>query len=375
MKCQRTACGRDIPEDALFCPYCGKKQQHTAAPKPRKRANGKGSVYRRGKSWCAQSRIYRGGVLVFERIKGGFPTRAAAEEYLDGYTRTGVAPRSMRLIDCWMALQETKKWQALSKDKRSHYGTAWRRLERIQMQVVGQIPFKVLQELTDAAPGDYYAHRDIKTLLGKLYEVAVTSEALDMAQDKTALIELPPVPDSERDAYTVDEVHGMWMAYRAGDDLARYALILCYTGMRPGELMQLDLSNIDLQRQRIVGGIKTAAGKNREIPIVTAIVPLVAEAMQVATHGLADGCREHFYDRWCPSVERWGGRPHMTAHSCRHTLATAMEAAGVSVLLQKLILGHAVKDITQHYSRHQPFEDKLAAVERATAIFNEDAGS
>lgn len=97
--------------------------------------------------------------------------------------------------------------------------------------------------------------------------------------------------------------------------------------------------------------------------------------MQVATHGLADGCREHFYDRWCPSVERWGGRPHMTAHSCRHTLATAMEAAGVPVLLQKLILGHAVKDITQHYSRHQPFEDKLAAVERATAIFNEDAGS
>lgn len=209
MKCQRTACGRDIPEDALFCPYCGKKQQHTAAPKPRKRANGKGSVYRRGKSWCAQSRIYRGGVLVFERIKGGFPTRAAAEEYLDGYTRTGVVPRSMRLIDCWMALQKTKKWQALSKDKRSHYGTAWRRLERIQMQVVGQIPFKVLQELTDAAPGDYYAHRDIKTLLGKLYEVAVTSEALDMAQDKTALIELPPVPDSERDAYTVDEVNGM----------------------------------------------------------------------------------------------------------------------------------------------------------------------
>ena len=41
------------------------------------------------------------------------------------------------------------------------------------------------------------------------------------------------------------------------------------------------------------------------------------------------------------------------------------------MLLQKLILGHAVRDITEHYSRHQAFEDKLAAVERATAIFNE----
>ena len=166
----------------------------------------------------------------------------------------------------------------------------------------------------------------------------------------------------------------MWAAYRAGDDMARYALILCYTGMRPGELMQLQLKNIDLQRQCIIGGIKTAAGKKREIPIATAIVPLVAEAMQVATHGLADGCREHFYDRWCPSVERWGGRAHMTAHSCRHTLATALEAAGVPLLLQKLILGHSIKDITAHYSQHQTFADKLAAVERATAIFNEESG-
>ena len=207
MKCQRTACGRDIPEDALYCPYCGKKQQRTAAPKPRKRANGRGSVYRRGRTWIAQVRVVRAGVVVYSRRKCGFATRSAAEEYLDNYTRTGVQPRSMRLIDCWTALQDTKKWQALSKDKRSHYKTAWNRLEQIQMQTVGQIPFRALQELTDAAPGDYYAHRDIKTLLGKLYEVAITSEALDMAQDKTALIELPPVPDSERDAYTLSLIH------------------------------------------------------------------------------------------------------------------------------------------------------------------------
>lgn len=64
MKCQRTACGRDIPEDALYCPYCGKKQQRTAAPKPRKRANGRGSVYRRGRTWIAQVRVVRAGVVL-----------------------------------------------------------------------------------------------------------------------------------------------------------------------------------------------------------------------------------------------------------------------------------------------------------------------
>ena len=97
MKCQRTACGREIQEDALYCPYCGKKQQRTAAPKPRKRANGKGCIYRSGKTWTIQVRVVRAGTVVYARKKCGFPTRAAAEEYLDTYTRTGVAPRSMRL--------------------------------------------------------------------------------------------------------------------------------------------------------------------------------------------------------------------------------------------------------------------------------------
>ena len=109
MKCQRTACGREIQEDALYCPYCGKKQQRTVAPKPRKRANGKGCIYRCGKTWTIQVRVVRNGTVVYARKKCGFPTRAAAEEYLDTYTRTGVAPRSMRLIDCWTALQQTKK--------------------------------------------------------------------------------------------------------------------------------------------------------------------------------------------------------------------------------------------------------------------------
>mgnify|MGYP000184120230 CR=1 FL=1 len=69
MKCQRTACGREIQEDALYCPYCGKKQQRTAAPKPRKRANGKGCIYRSGKTWTIQVRVVRAGTVVYARKK------------------------------------------------------------------------------------------------------------------------------------------------------------------------------------------------------------------------------------------------------------------------------------------------------------------
>mgnify|MGYP001852204874 FL=1 len=53
MRCNRTACGRDIPDDALFCPYCGKKQAVTQRPAGKKgRApNGSGTVIKRGSTY------------------------------------------------------------------------------------------------------------------------------------------------------------------------------------------------------------------------------------------------------------------------------------------------------------------------------------
>ena len=47
-------CKKAIPEDAIFCPYCGKKQQ-SEKKKKKKRATGTGSVIRkpgnRSKPW------------------------------------------------------------------------------------------------------------------------------------------------------------------------------------------------------------------------------------------------------------------------------------------------------------------------------------
>ena len=52
MICPSKKCGREIPEDASFCPYCGRKLQKD--PQKRKsRGNGLGSVYKRGDKWLA----------------------------------------------------------------------------------------------------------------------------------------------------------------------------------------------------------------------------------------------------------------------------------------------------------------------------------
>ena len=54
MNCAK--CGKIFQDDALFCPYCGKKTANFPRKKTQKRANGLGSVYydESRKVWIAQ---------------------------------------------------------------------------------------------------------------------------------------------------------------------------------------------------------------------------------------------------------------------------------------------------------------------------------
>ena len=50
MKCRK--CKADIPDDALFCAYCGIKQD-VEKKSPRTRGNGQGCAVQRGSTWRA----------------------------------------------------------------------------------------------------------------------------------------------------------------------------------------------------------------------------------------------------------------------------------------------------------------------------------
>ncbi|NLB28882.1 MAG: site-specific integrase [Clostridiales bacterium] len=44
------------------------------------------------------------------------------------------------------------------------------------------------------------------------------------------------------------------------------------------------------------------------------------------------------------------GTPEATPHWCRHTFATRLHVAGADELCVKRLLGHANKDVTEHYT-------------------------
>jgi integrase len=62
------------------------------------------------------------------------------------------------------------------------------------------------------------------------------------------------------------------------------------------------------------------------------------------------------------------GMDHLP-HDTRHTCATLMERAGVDLLHRKLILGHAVEDITEGRYTHVSREALAQDMEQVAALF------
>ena len=75
-------CNKVIPDDSVFCAYCGKKLVREQPV--RRRANGTGTVFKRGSTWSARVTtgwIYEDGKKVQKYSqKGGFRTKTEAEK-------------------------------------------------------------------------------------------------------------------------------------------------------------------------------------------------------------------------------------------------------------------------------------------------------
>lgn len=145
-------------------------------------------------------------------------------------------------------------------------------------------------------------------------------------------------------------------------------LILLYTGMRCGEMLQLQKSDVHLRQRYIrITRSKTAAGI-RIIPIHHRIAPLIESRMKspgdvLICDGDGQPCN---YGRYCTI---WRAVMHRiradghTTHDCRHTVATLLDNAGANETAKRRILGHAGGDITERVYTHKGLRQLRKCIE------------
>ena len=343
-------CKASIPEDALYCPYCGKKQVSQSRQSVR-RGNGTGSVYKRGRTWEAAVvlgyKLEGGKALPIRVTKGGFKTKKEAIEYLP--TLKQERPRTTpTLNDLWQRFQNSRQHEKLSDSRKEKYAIAWRKIERETFVNIDLLTVSDLQRMVDGHTKTYYPARDIKDLLSKLYQLALPDRFVTI--NLADYIELPPLNETEREPFCKEDVTKLWNDYLAGNWWTGYLLLMIYTGMMPGELMCARKSHIDWAGKQIVGaGIKT--GKRKQTPIVLAdiILPVLADLCEhTPGEKLIQIGRDAFYDRYYETLARAGCK-RLSPYSCRHSTASALVLANVQGSIIQKVMRHSHFSTTEHY--------------------------
>lgn len=224
------------------------------------------------------------------------------------------------------------------------------------------IHYRELQALLDNDSQRRAGKEHLQIFLKQIFKYAVTAGELEKSPAAALQINIPE-DDIHGVPFTDEELETLWA--HAEDPAIELLLILCFSGWRISELLTL---SVDLENRSFCGGVKTAAGKNRIVPIHSAILPLVTHRM--ALYGsLLPMTVEKYRQSMYKALKSLGleGNPRHTPHDCRHTFSRLCEKYGVRENDRKRMLGHAFQDITNKVYGHRELEDLRAEIEKIPA--------
>lgn len=204
----------------------------------------------------------------------------------------------------------------------------------------------------------------IKSMFSQMLDFALERDFIDknVAKDvKMTKEDTKAIEDAKTShiPFTHDELDVLW-ANEENSLVVSNILIQCYSGWRPGELIDLKLSDVDLTEWTFTGGNKTENGKNRTVPIHTKIRPIVKKLYDLAgANGINSlallsinkniaAANETSYKRGIKRVLKslnlnMAHRPH----DGRVTFVTLAKEAGVDEYAIKRLVGHSISDLTE----------------------------
>lgn len=150
-------------------------------------------------------------------------------------------------------------------------------------------------------------------------------------------------------------------------------LMLLYSGCRADELLSVYTANIFLDDDYFIGGLKTEAGINREIPIHSAVKHLWEkyynpdnEFLFMQPNGNKMDYDYYFYhfqnnfEKLHPEVS------DHTAHDARHMLRNELRKLGIKDIIINSIIGHSNDDVGEDIYSHVSIEEKQEALKMVT---------
>ena len=272
------------------------------------------------------------------------------------------------LYDRW----SEEHFQKISKSGITSYRSVYSCCDRIGRMRVTDIKLDHLQQVMDDSGKNSPTLKTMKNLFALMYDYAVIHEIL--TPDRREMIRYldtskPGNPNKmDRKIFTKKEVEKLWSMKDANTYIS-VILIMVYTGVRIGELLDLKKDDVHLEeRWMYIKEAKTAAGI-REVPIAEKIVPLMEQWIsRSCDHLICSGSdvalsyyvfRENY---WNPVMDllSMDHRPHDTRHTC----VSMLTEAGVDERIIRKIVGHKGQGVTETVYTHMELPVKLEAINK-----------
>lgn len=296
------------------------------------------------------------------KVLGYYPKRADAIAALakyneDPYDLSQHAYTFAEVYQMWSA-QYFPGVAASTKGTHAAAFKAWAPLHDMAMKDIKLLHYQKALNESEKSPN---VKQRMKNLASILSEYAIRHEIIE--KDYSRYIEPGGQAEVKRphQPFTGEEIQTLWdnvgtVAY------VDAALILIYTGMRVGELLAMRKENVHLDEKYMIGGSKTAAGKNRIIPLNEKILPLIRTRYQTANDFLIEPAVSYntFSRQFHLTMKRLG-MDHRS-HDGRHTFASLMDTAGANEKAIKTIMGHSGGDLTSKVYIHKSLPELLENV-------------
>lgn len=357
-------CKATIPDESVYCNLCGVKQA-APPPHPKKRGNGQGTVCKlpNGKYQAIVTLGYvtdESGKLHRKKRTKVFEKKKDAIAALPTL-KNAVRPEDVPLFTLYNQYIETDEFKNLSKSLRIRYAKAWKRWKSIEYAGIASLTVSDLEKQIKKEAISYYTAFDMTTLMNHLYRIAIKQEITTV--NKVSSVDLPyDAPKPKRQVWTDEEIAVFWKALPEKPFIA-YILIMCYAGLRLGELMTMRIGNVHLDENYMIGGIKSDAGIDRQIPINSRIKPLVAELCLKNKTFLLELTHRAFLLRYWKLIDSLDVR-RLPPHTCRHYFFSKLTAAGIQGGIIAEVGGHASYMTTLKNYVRVPLADKLEAVNK-----------
>lgn len=332
-----------------------------------KNQNGTGSIYKlkgkRRKSWAVRISYKDETGTTRRKYLGYFETKKEAQEVLFTYNKNP-------LLFSGKTFKEIKTlWLSSIKEKIlpetfKNVVINLKHFEILNENKISDIKLFQLQKIFNDMDYSRGYKSNCKSVLNRIFNFALKNDFID--SNKVQFVELGKKNIVvERKIFTRDEINILWQNLKVNN--VYIILILIYTGMRIGELLNLKVADVDLGNKVIyIRKSKTSSGI-RTIPIPDKILSLFTDNISyeneyfILSKNLTPLSYMTFKYRFNVLLEKLGIQKH-TIHDTRHTFATMLNNADANSTSIIKLIGHSDFSITENVYTHKDMEELRKAI-------------